>query len=92
MLEAGSTIKSFALPGNGTGKILKKYVDKTNLITLIKVLYDCYHQKLFTNNVLNSRILKKLTIINDYLYKLQYNVNLSLLLSGLTLELGEVNE
>lgn len=23
MLEAGSTIKSFALPGNGTGKILK---------------------------------------------------------------------
>ena len=28
--------------------ILKKYVDKTNLITLIKVLYDCYHQKLFT--------------------------------------------
>ena len=72
--------------------ILKKYVDKTNLITLIKVLYDCYHQKLFTNNVLNSKILKKLTIINDYLYKLQYNVNLSLLLSGLTLELGEVNE
>ena len=41
--------------------ILKKYVDKTNLITLIKVLYDCYHQKLFTNNVLNSKILKKLT-------------------------------
>ena len=72
--------------------ILKKYVDKTNLITLIKVLYDCYHQKLFTNNVLNSKILKKLAIINDYLYKLQYNVNLSLLLSGLTLELGEVNE
>lgn len=28
MLEAGSTIKSFALPGNGTGKILKKYVDR----------------------------------------------------------------
>ena len=28
MLEAGSTIKSVALPGNGTGKILKKYVDR----------------------------------------------------------------
>ena len=28
MLEVGSTIKSFALPGNGTGKILKKYVDR----------------------------------------------------------------
>ena len=28
MLEVGSTIKSIALPGTGTGKILKKYVDR----------------------------------------------------------------
>ena len=28
MLEVGSTIKSIVLPGNGTGKILKKYVDR----------------------------------------------------------------
>ncbi len=72
--------------------ILKKYVDKTNLILLIKSLYDCYYQKLYVNNELNNKILKKLKIINDYLFKLQYNVNLSLLLSGLTLELGDTNE
>ena len=28
MIIIGSTIKSFALPGNGTGKVLRKYTDK----------------------------------------------------------------
>ena len=42
MLEVGSTIKSIVLPGNGTGKILKKYVDRkgANCEDLYEIMYE----------------------------------------------------
>lgn len=64
--------------------LLKNYKEKKKIIIFLKLLYDEYHQGNSNYNILK--------VINDTLYKMQYNLNTNLILDSLALQIGEFYE
>ena len=71
--------------------ILKELNDKKQITCLLKVLYDIY-EKDFHAKKKYKNVEKKLKILSKYLYEIQYNLNLNLMLDSMALEIGEIND
>ena len=71
--------------------ILKEFNDKKQITCLLKVLYDIY-EKDFHAKKKYKNVEKKLKILSKYLYEIQYNLNLNLMLDSMALEIGEIND
>lgn len=71
--------------------ILKEFNEKKQIICFLKVLYELYESD-FNLDKKFKNIQKKLKILLKYLYQIQYNVNLNLMLDSMAIEIGEINE
>lgn len=71
--------------------ILKEFNDKNQIICFLKVLYELYENE-FKLDKNFKNIEEKLKILLKYLYEIQYNLNLNLMLDSMAIEIGEINE
>ena len=71
--------------------ILKEFNEKKQIICFLKVLYELYESD-FNLDKKFKNIQKKLKILLKYLYQIQYNANLNLMLDSMAIEIGEINE
>ena len=76
-----------------TNVLLKELPNREDIINFLKIVMNSYHNKLLSKDCfLKDNILRKEKILVKYLEQLNYNVNISLLLDSLVIEMGQINE
>lgn len=73
-----------------TNVILKELPDKSDIIFFYKKMLTYFQQKYYESHDIKSNKICRLII--DYLEKLNYNVNISLLLDSFAIEMGQLYE
>ena len=73
-----------------TTVLLKELTSQEQFVCFFNLIYNIYELKF--QNTKEKILLKKLKLIENYLNKLNYNMNLSLLLDSFVIEMGEINE
>jgi len=71
--------------------LLKEISSRSEVTIFLKILFNIYMEKLKNNLALKDLFYEKTKIIAKYLEQLNYNVNLSLLLDSLVIEIGDVH-
>lgn len=85
-----------------TREFIDYYNNKIDLTIAFKIIFDIYYNLLMSNSVPadfsylekqdKNIVLKKTNLIKDCLKKLEYNVNLELLVDKFVIEMSDINE
>ncbi|MBQ6840861.1 MAG: hypothetical protein IJO63_01940 [Bacilli bacterium] len=70
--------------------LAKELSNRTEITIFLKLLFNLYMENVKVNHEDREFVFKKVKIISKYLEQLNYNVNTSLLLDSLAIEMGEL--
>ena len=72
--------------------LAKELQNRNEIIVFLRILFDLYDEQIDENVNSKTILYKKISILSKYLEQLNYNVNTTLLLDSLAIEIGEAHE